>query len=142
MKILLCLFFPLFLSGQTQKVFRLDTGYYIPRREDFKEFEYLARTGKTCLKQVDTNLAIIAQMQESARLKDSVKVRIQKEIYDLKQFNIERETAMAILAKQNMEQARTITDLKSQLKILKWQVLGFKITIGASLALGTYLILK
>ena len=81
-------------------------------------------------------------MQESARLKDSVKVRIQKEIYDLKQFNIERETAMAILAKQNMEQARTITDLKSQLKILKWQVLGFKITIGAGLALGTYLILK
>lgn len=142
MKTLLFIFFPLFLSGQTQKVFRLDTGYYIPRREDFKEFEYLARTGKMCLKQVDTNLAVIEQMKESARLKDSVKIKVQKEIYDLKQFNIERETAMAILAKQNMEQALTITDLKGRVKILKWQVLGYKITIGTGLALGTYLILK
>lgn len=151
MKYLLFLF-PLICKSQPIQIYpviKTEQGYLISRTEDFAMLDFYAKNGKICLKEKDYTLELLAQVKAAKIASDSNRIQLQKEVWNLKQKNINREAMYQICMTKNKEQEETIFNRdneikynKKEIKTLKWQIKGLKIAIGASIALGTYFILK
>lgn len=148
----LILFIPFICKGQplqTYPVIRTEQGYLISRIEDVRMLDYYSKNGKICLREKDYNLELLAQVKAAKIASDSNKVQLQKEVWNLKQKNIDREAQYQnTLGKLKVSEETVINlgnevkDKNKEIKTLKWQVKGLKITIGGLLGLATYFIIK
>lgn len=148
----LILFIPFICKGQplqTYPVIRTEQGYLISRVEDVRMLDYYSKNGKICLKEKDYNLELLSQVKAAKIASDSNRVQLQKEVWNLKQKNIDREALYQNTLGKLKTSEETVVDLNlevtnknKEIKILKWQVKGLKIAIGGMLGLAAYLIIK